>query len=106
MKIIDPASGVSLAAGLVPAYLVDESPRDGQLAYQTACSAFSSTGTKRAIAFYRPGERDVRPDCATYGNLVSDRCMPKPGDYVAEAIVDIVEGETTVVKLTMEPNPR
>lgn len=106
VKVIDPPSGVTLDWAFGNSFFFDTTPREGTIALVEGCSRFESSGTKRVIAFYRPGERDLRAECTGYGNLISDRCMPKPGDIVAEDLVEIVNNQPTTVRLVMEPEPR
>jgi hypothetical protein len=101
VKIIDLSSGKTVYASLGSAFLNDHDGARGFVAHAHGCARFPSTGTKKVVAFYRPGMTEVRAECVGSANLFSSRCMPGPGDIVAETFVDIEEGDDLVVELTM-----
>jgi hypothetical protein len=100
-KMIDLATGQVLYVSRDSAITYDHDGARG--IYQSArdCLPMASTGTKKLIAFYRPGMTEVRPECEGVGDLYSNRCMPGPGDIVAETLVDIEDGADLFVNMKM-----
>ncbi len=101
VKMIDLATGQTVYASWDTALAYDSDGARGSFVQVRECIAAKSTGTKQVIAFYRPGGVEPREECETSGDLFSNRCMPRPGDVVAETYVDIAEGDDLVVKLNM-----
>ena len=100
-KMIDPATGQTVYAGVGSASTFNRHPSRGAIVLTQECFAASSTGTKKLVAFYRPGVTEPRKECESSGDLFSSRCMPVPGDVVAETYVDIEEGSDLVVNMKM-----
>jgi hypothetical protein len=100
-KMIDPPTGLTVYGGMGSAVTYNQAPSRGMLLVTRECFSVSSTGTKKLIAFYRPGVTEPRPECEGVANLFSSRCMPAPGDIVAETYVDIEEGSDLVVNMKM-----
>jgi hypothetical protein len=100
-KLIDPPTGLTVYGGVGSAVTYNQAPSRGMLLVTRECFSVSSTGTKKLIAFYRPGVTEPRPECEGVANLFSSRCMPAPGDIVAETYVDIEEGSDLVVNMKM-----
>jgi hypothetical protein len=100
-KLIDPPTGVVISGGLGSAATFNKNPSRGLVFLTRECFSVSSTGTKKLIAFYRPGVTEPWPECSGSANVSSNRCMPAPGDIVAETYVDIEEGSDLVVTMKM-----
>lgn len=100
-KMIDLATGQVLYATQAAALSYDHDGARGIYQDFNVCLPMASTGTKKLIAFYRPGVTEVRPECEGVGDLYSNRCMPGPGDIVAETLVDIEDGADLVVNMKM-----
>ena len=83
VKMIDLATGQTVYASWDTALAYDSDGARGSFVQVRECIAAKSTGTKKVIAFYRPGGVEPREECETSGDLFSNRCMPRPGDVVA-----------------------
>ena len=102
VKGLDLATGSTVFSSSGSAWYFNRAGGPGGVATVRECGPTSSTGTKKFIAFYRPGQRELRPECKAGGNLDSNICMPGPGDVVAETYVDIADGDDLTVDMTMD----
>ena len=100
-KMIDLATGQVLYVSRDFAITYDHDGARGIYQDVRDCLPMASTGTKKLIAFYRPGVTEPWPECSGSANVSSSRCMPAPGDIVAETYVDIEEGSDLVVNMKM-----
>ena len=101
VKVLDLSTGQAVFARAASAWFFNRDGALDSIGFLKDCVATSSTGTKKVIAFYHPGENDTRPECSPGGNIASSLCMPGPGDVVAETYVDIADGDDLTIEMTM-----